>query len=293
MNGVLNILKPPGISSNGAVVTIRKMLGIKKVGHTGTLDPGASGVLAICLGKGTKLSDYLMQGQKEYIAEITFGKRTDTQDSYGRVLEEKHTDVSLEDFKSALLGFIGKIEQITPAYSAAKQNGEALYKLALKGKEITEKKRTVTILELEAIEQTEEQSFLFRTLCEKGTYIRTLCEDIGKALAVPAYMSILIRTQTSGLHIAQSYTLDELEILAGNGGIGEALIPVDEVLSAYGKLQAPEEFKKKLINGNTIYIENMLQFKNGMYRVYCGSEFLGLSELQNGNIRIETLLLGD
>jgi len=293
MNGVINLLKPPGLSSNGAVVAIRKMLGVKKVGHTGTLDPGATGVLAICIGKATKLSDYLMQGQKEYIAEITFGKRTDTQDSYGRVLEETHTDISFESFKAALPKFFGKIEQITPAYSAAKQNGQALYKLALKGKEITEKKRTVTIFELNATEPTGEQSFLFRTLCEKGTYIRTLCEDIGKALQAPAYMSMLIRTKTAGFDIAKSYTLAELETLFESGGIKEALIPVDEVLSAYEKLMAPEECKIKLFNGNTIYLENMLQYKNGIYRVYCGTDFLGTGELQAGNLRIDTLLLGE
>ena len=293
MNGIINLLKPPGISSNGAVVAVRKLLGVKKVGHTGTLDPGASGVLVICLGKATKLSDYLMQSQKEYIAEITFGMRTDTQDSYGKVLEEKDAEISFEQFKSVLPAFSGRIEQITPCYSAAKQNGEALYKLALKGKAIAEKRRNVEIFEIEAIEQTAKNRFLFRTVCEKGTYIRTLCEDIGAALGVPAYMSMLIRTKTSGFAIEDSVTLDELTALYEGGNIEEVFIPVDKVLDKYEKLLVPEEFRIRLANGNTIYLENMLHHKNGLYRVYCGGVFIGTGNLQDGSVVIDTHLMGD
>ncbi len=293
MNGFINFLKPPGISSNAAVVQIRRLLGVKKAGHTGTLDPGAAGVLAVCIGKATKLSDFLMRSTKEYIAEIAFGLQTDTQDSYGRVVAQKEGGVSLAAFTAALPEFLGKIEQVTPAYSAAKQNGQALYKLALKGMEITEKRRTVEIFSLEALAQTGENRFLFRTVCEKGTYIRTLCEDIGKALHMPAHMSMLIRTQTSGFSIGESYTLDEIKELYASGNISKALTPIDEVLLCYERVDIPAEHRLRLVNGNTLFLESLQSLPSAVRRVYCGGVLIGTGQVQNGTVRIETFLLGE
>jgi tRNA pseudouridine55 synthase len=292
MNGVINLLKPPGLSSNGAVVQVRKIIGEKKAGHTGTLDPGAAGVLAVCLGKATKLSDFLMDGKKEYIAEIAFGKSTDTQDSYGRVTEEKAAHVSEEDLKRVLLAFTGRITQVTPAYSAAKQNGRALYKLALKGEKIEEKKRDVEIKEIELLRQTGENMFLIRVACGKGTYIRTLCFDIGKALGVPAHMSLLIRTVTSGFCIRDSVTLDELREMAENGSAVAAITPVEEVLLCFDRLELPAELRTKLYNGNTVAHGSLAGLPDGMYRVYCGG-FLGTGELASGSLKIATLLSGE
>jgi tRNA pseudouridine55 synthase len=293
MNGFINLLKPPGISSNAAVVQIRRLLGVKKVGHTGTLDPGAAGVLAVCLGKATKLSDFMMNSSKEYIAEISFGRQTDTQDSYGSVTAEKACKVTLDAFAAVLPQFVGKITQITPAYSAAKQNGQALYKLALKGQEIVEKKRFVEIFSLEPLAEVAQNRFLFRAACEKGTYIRTLCEDIGKALSLPAHMSMLIRTKTSGFCIEDSYTQDEIEALHASGNVVAALIPVDAVLSCYPRLDVPDGYKIQLFNGNEVCIQSLANEPEGMYRIYCGGVFLGTGRVSEGAVRIETLLLGE
>jgi len=292
MNGVINLLKPPGLSSNGAVVAVRKITGEKKAGHTGTLDPGAAGVLAVCLGKATKLSDFLMNGKKEYVAEIAFGKKTDTQDSYGRVTEERPVAVTEEDLRRILPGFIGHITQVTPAYSAAKQNGRALYKLALKGETIEEKRRDIWIESIELLHQTGGNTFLLRVACGKGTYIRTLCEDIGSLLDAPAHMSLLIRTETSGFRIAHSFTLDELAQMANDGNIDKALTPLEEVLSGFEKLELPGSFRTRLFNGNTVTHGSLSGLPDGTYRVYCGG-FLGTGDLTDGYLKIATLLSGE
>jgi len=291
MDGIINLLKPPGISSNGAVTAVRKLTGVKKAGHTGTLDPGAAGVLAVCLGKATKLSEFLMDGKKEYIAEIAFGTKTDTQDSYGQVTAVLNVQVAEEDLLRVLPRFTGGIIQATPAYSAAKQNGRPLYKLARQGLDITPKQRNVTIDQIELIGSTGANRFTLRISCGKGTYIRTLCEDIGAALNVPAYMSLLIRTGTSGFTIGESVTLDELEKMAADGTLDRAVMPVDGALSRFERLELPEALRLRLLNGNEV-ADTALQGKaDGAYRVYCGG-FLGLGMLKQGIVKITTLLTG-
>ena len=226
MNGVINFLKPPGMSSNGAVVFLRGLLNVKKTGHAGTLDPGACGVLPICIGKATKISSYLMGGKKEYIAEITFGRSTDTGDSYGKTTGKSSKPLPNEsDVKGVLDSFCGNIKQQTPAYSAVKHEGKKLYQLARQGIVVPRKIRDIIIYEIEYMNQIRTDAHLIRVVCGKGTYIRALCEDIGKSLDTLAYMSFLVRTKCADLDIEQSISADEIKAIAANAK--SVLLPMD------------------------------------------------------------------
>ncbi len=287
MNGIINFLKPPGMSSNGAVVFLRGLTGVKKTGHAGTLDPGASGVLPICIGKATRISSYMMSGSKEYIAEVTFGKRTDTGDSYGRVTEQ--SDAPLPDEKSvkdALQGFVGSLTQQTPAYSAVKHEGAKLYQLARRGIEVAPKFRDIVIHEAEYLKQTREDAYLLRIVCGKGTYVRQLCEDIGQTLGLPAYMSFLVRTQCAGLDISKAYTADELKSMGD--GISDVLLPMDSFLEKFPVIDASEEKGIYLINGNDVSCEGEDVEEA---RIYVQNRFVGLGQRLDGRLKINVLLV--
>lgn len=287
MNGVINFLKPPGMSSNGAVVFLRGLLGVKKTGHAGTLDPGACGVLPICVGKATRISSYMMGGSKEYIAEVTFGKSTDTGDSYGSVT--KISDAALpeeEAVKSALDAFCGIMTQQTPAYSAVKHEGRKLYQLARSGIEIDPKHREIMIHEAQYLRQTRQDAHLLRIVCGKGTYIRQLCEDIGQSLGLPAYMSFLVRTKCAGLNIAKSYTADDLKEMREH--IQDALLPIDGFLSDFPSIDADERYYPALINGNNV---NDAGEDIEKTCIYMQGELLGIGQRISGQLKISTLLV--
>lgn len=287
MNGVINFLKPPGMSSNGAVVFLRGLLGVKKTGHAGTLDPGACGVLPICVGKATKISSYLMGSKKEYVAEITFGKSTDTGDSYGKIIQETFKDLPNEaEVKKALIGFCGEIEQQTPAYSAVKHNGKKLYQLARQGITIESKKRDVVIYELEYINQIRPDAHLIRVVCGKGTYIRALCEDIGKSLNIPAYMSFLIRTKCSGLDVGDSYTADELKALGEK--VKNVLLPMDMFLASMPSAMAKRQQRDILLNGGSVHCAGE---DSNPVRIYIEDELLGIGSREDNMLKITTLLV--
>ena len=293
--GVICVLKPPGMSSSDAVTDIRRIFSEKRVGHTGTLDPAAAGVLPICIGRAARLFDYLVDKQKEYIAEIHFGKATDTEDATGEVVAEMDCHISEEALNEALKGFVGEIEQVPPMYSALNINGVKLYKLARKG-EVTEapesKRRTVTVYELECAAVTGENSFLIRIVCSKGTYIRTLCKDIGAALGVPAYMGFLLRTRSGAFTLGDSYSIAELRELKERGELASVVIPTDRAVSHIPALELNDlnaKQKNMLIHGAAV--------KHGgeekkPFRVYADGEFLGIGEIRHGELRI-TVWLGD
>lgn len=211
MDGVINILKPTGMTSHDVVGFIRKNFKIKKVGHTGTLDPNAAGVLPICIGKGTKLSQYIMEKEKSYRCELVFGKTTDTLDSYGQIVSEKIIDpIEFYDIEKTVKTFIGQISQIPPAYSAIKVNGVKLYEKARKGIEINNIPiRTVTVHDINIISY-EFPRLMMDIRCSSGTYIRSLVRDIGEKLESPSYMSLLIRTKSGEFKIEEALAIEEL-----------------------------------------------------------------------------------
>ncbi|ADL07990.1 tRNA pseudouridine(55) synthase TruB [Thermosediminibacter oceani] len=230
MNGIINCLKPPGMTSHDAVDFLRKQLGIKKIGHGGTLDPGAAGVLPLFVGKATKAVEFFEETTKEYVAEMTLGTTTDTGDNLGHVLETKEVDVDVSSILEVLRRFVGKIEQIPPMYSAVHYKGRKLYELARRGITVERQPRTVEIFSLELI-KFEKPRVLFRVSCSRGTYIRTLCEDIGRALGCGAHLSCLVRTRLGPFQIFRSFTLEDIRTCVSQGEVQKIIIPIDEALA--------------------------------------------------------------
>lgn len=210
MDGILIVNKPAGITSHDVVDFIRRKFNMKRVGHAGTLDPMATGVLVMLLGKATKLSNTFTNHDKEYVAKVFFGKKTDTQDASGKVIEEKNIDnPGIEAIKKALDSFKGDIEQIPPMVSAIKHKGKKLYELARSGKTVVREPRKIRISDIEILD-FKFPELTFRVKCSKGTYVRTLCEDIGRSLGAPSHMSGLVRTQSGDFLLEDSKNMDEV-----------------------------------------------------------------------------------
>ena len=279
--GIVNVLKPPGMTSSDVVVDLRKIYGEKRVGHTGTLDPAAAGVLPICIGRATRLFDYLVDKQKEYIAELRFGQTTDTLDAFGVLTAECECDVSSEQLIGVLPEFLGEIEQIPPIYSALSVNGVKMYKLARRG-EVTEpiedRKRIVSIYQLGLLDKLQKNSFLIKIRCSKGTYIRSLCRDIGERLNVPAFMPFLLRTKSGKFGLENSFTIAELRDLKETGELARTVTAMDEAVDHIPQLQLnglSERKKRLLINGAPIPFDDELK-KGSVHRLYVDGEFIGL-----------------
>lgn len=252
MDGIINVYKEKGFTSHDVVAKLRGILHQKKIGHTGTLDPDAVGVLPICLGKGTKVCDLLTEKSKTYEAVLLLGKTTDTQDISGQVLSEREVSCSREEAEEAILSFLGQYDQIPPMYSALKVNGKKLYELARAGVEVERKSRRVEILAIEILE-TELPRVRFRVSCSKGTYVRTLCQDIGEKLGCGGCMESLIRTRVARFFIEESLTLAEIAQLAATGQIMEKVQPIDGCFLEYPAFQSLPEADRFLYNGNGIY----------------------------------------
>ncbi len=250
-HGVINVYKESGYTSHDVVARLRGICKQKKIGHTGTLDPDAVGVLPVCLGNGTRLFDMLMDQKKEYVAVFRLGIVTDTQDLSGKILEEKPADVFPEEVKKAAMGLVGESMQIPPMYSALKVNGKKLCDLARQGKEIERTPRPVTIHSL-AVLKEDHPEYTIKVVCSKGTYIRTLCHDIGQILGCGAAMADLKRTRVGELQIENASTLKELEELAQRGELAKVLIPVERMFASMPPLQVTEEAFKALRNGNQL-----------------------------------------
>ena len=250
--GILNINKPQDMTSHDVVAVVRRCLGIKRVGHTGTLDPMASGVLPVCIGKSTRIIEYLDMDIKKYRCTMTLGIETDTEDIWGTVLSENSTEgITEEKVREALSDFNGMIEQKPPMYSALKVNGRKLYEYAREGREVEVKTRKVFIkaLDIENISLDGDiKTVTFSVECTKGTYIRSICRDAGKALGCGAALSALTRTASGAFDIEHSITIDELKTMTA-GEIEECLIPTDYPLDKFGEAVAPEEEALKFANG--------------------------------------------
>ena len=253
MDGILNIYKEKGFTSHDVVAVVRRTIGQKKVGHTGTLDPDAEGVLPICVGKGTKLADYIMAEKKGYRAVLRLGVTTTTEDASGEVLEEKKVDISEEKIRKVIASFVGKIDQIPPMYSAIKVNGKKLYELAREGKEIERKSRRITIFDITVRQFLPPDRIEIDVICSKGTYIRTLCKDIGEKLGCGGHMERLLRTASGQFTLKTAIKLETLKQLVVEERVSEVLLPVDQVLEGYGTIIIAERGTNVLRNGAKIY----------------------------------------
>ena len=254
-NGIMNVYKEAGFTSHDVVAKLRGICKQKKIGHTGTLDPDAVGVLPVCLGSGTKLCDMLTDWDKEYIATLRLGVATDTQDLTGQVLfqAEERTIRMLagEQVRACILSFLGDYDQIPPMYSALKVNGKKLYELARAGKEVERKPRRVQIRELEILE-TSLPAVRFRVVCSKGTYIRTLCHDIGEKLGCGGAMASLTRSRVGIFGIEDALRLSEIEKLRDEDKISSVIIPPDAVFGDCRKVKVTAAARRFLENGNKI-----------------------------------------
>ena len=282
VNGIINIYKEAGFTSHDVVAKLRGIVKQKKIGHTGTLDPDATGVLPVCLGNATKLCDMLTDKSKEYEACMLLGVTTDTQDMSGKVLENKQVSCTQEEAREAVLSFIGEYDQIPPMYSAIKVNGKKLYELARNGIEIERKPRRVEISHIEILECSLPEIH-FRVSCSKGTYIRALCADIGDKLGCGAAMKSLIRTRVGTFVIEEAWKLSEVEKMVAEGKLLEHVIAPDRVFMEYPKVKVKSVFEKALANGNKLGLnqvtfekENTLQ-EGDLIRVYnSGDIFTGV-----------------
>lgn len=248
-NGVINIYKEQGFTSHDVVAKLRGILKQKKIGHTGTLDPDAEGVLPVCLGSGTKLCGMLTDRDKTYEAVLLLGQSTDTQDISGTVLERAEVSVTEETAGEAILSFVGAYEQIPPMYSALKVGGRKLCDLARAGQEVERKARPVVIYGIEILEVCMPR-IRMSVSCSKGTYIRTLCHDIGEKLGCHGCMEKLLRTKAGQFLLEDSLRLSEVERLRDEGRLEEAILPVDEVFTAHPKAVLKKESSRLGYNGN-------------------------------------------
>ena len=249
INGVINIYKERGFTSHDVVAKLRGILKQKKIGHTGTLDPDAEGVLPVCLGKGTRLCDMLTDHSKVYEAVLLLGQSTDTQDVSGTVLQEASVEVSEEEVREAIMSFVGPYDQIPPMYSALKVNGQKLCDLARAGKEVERKARPVEIYEIQ-IEEIYLPRVRMTVSCSKGTYIRTLCHDIGEKLKCHGCMESLLRTRVGQFQLKDSLTLAQVETYRDENRVSEIVMPVDQVFSDCPALKLTKEAAKLGYNGN-------------------------------------------
>ena len=252
MDGIFNIYKEKGFTSHDVVAIVRKTIHMKKVGHTGTLDPDAEGVLPVCVGKATKLSDVIMDGRKSYRAMLRLGITTTTEDASGEVLETKPVDFDEETIRKVIASFIGRLEQVPPMYSAVKVNGKKLYELAREGKEIERKSRTIEVYDIRVRQFLPPDRVEMDVDCSKGTYIRTLCADIGKALGCGGHMAELLRTATGAFSLETAIRLSELKALGEEGRAEEALLTMEEALKDFPVIRVAEASTKLLYNGGRI-----------------------------------------
>ncbi len=278
MNGILNVYKEKGFTSHDVVAKLRGILKQKKIGHTGTLDPDATGVLPVCLGNATKLCDMLTDKSKEYVTTFRLGFSTDTQDISGEVRERAEVCVTEAEVRDAILSFVGIYDQIPPMYSALKVNGKKLYELAREGVEIERKSRTVEILEIEIL-NISLPDITMRVHCSKGTYIRTLCHDIGLKLGCFGTMVELERTKVSSFVWENAYTLSQIEALAKEGRVEEILSKTEDMFDILSVHVAPP-FEKLLMNGNALYVNQIrerIRLGDGEeVKVYAGEKFCAI-----------------
>ncbi len=288
MTGFVFLNKDEGMTSFFAASRLRRLFSTKKVGHTGTLDPMATGVLPVAVGGATRFIDFIPDSDKSYRARFLLGKTTDTLDITGQVLTESEVNVKREDIEKILPEFRGEIFQVPPMYSALKKDGVRLYDLARQGIEVEREKRQITVYSLELTDYEGENEFEIEVSCSKGTYIRTLIDDIGRMLGCGAVMTKLERTAANGVDIADCITLDELTALFEKGEISASLHKVDRLLP-YDIIKVTDNQAKRFANGGELDCERLkVDVNPGLYRVYSRDDrFLGLGEITDEKTQLK------
>ncbi|WP_128894197.1 tRNA pseudouridine(55) synthase TruB [Longirhabdus pacifica] len=288
--GVIPIWKPAGMTSHDVVAKVRRIISMKRVGHTGTLDPQVTGVLPICIGRATRVVEYMQQLPKQYEAEMMFGIETDTQDLSGEVINSvSKVELSLEKVEQALAHFSGVIEQVPPMYSALKVNGKKLYELAREGKTVERKAREVTIHRCDLIHHqlhADHPKISLRVDCSKGTYIRTLCYDIGKKLGLPAVMTKLVRTVSCNITANEAITLEQLAEQVENEDWNHSLIPTDKAIKHIPAYHINNQYERKALQGQKIPLHAVhkgdptkdVDEDTLCIRLYGSEKFLGIYE---------------
>lgn len=283
MQGILVVNKRQGITSHDCIYILRDLLEIKKIGHTGTLDPMATGVLPMTIGKATRVSSFIQNSEKEYIATIEFGIETDTEDITGNIIERSDKIPTEKEVLDILPKFTGRIEQIPPMYSAVRVDGRKLYKIAREGKVVDRPKREIHV---ESLKLLDSNPFTLKIKCSSGTYVRTLISDIGKELGTFATMTSLIRTKVGPFSVENAIKIDDLESMTKEE-IEEKLYPTDFALRNIPKYNVPKSFFERLINGVKFYDNNRIN--DGKYSIYCLDEFIGIGEFVDGRLKIKVL----
>ena len=281
MNGILLIDKPPLWTSNDVVSKLKGVLKERRIGHSGTLDPLATGLLVVFAGRATRAVSFAESHDKRYTAGLKLGLRTDTQDISGNVISQEQTDIKDEELDRVLSCFVGEIEQTPPMYSAVRVNGKRLYELARKGIEVERKPRKITVYSIER-KGRESGDIVLDIKCSKGTYIRTLCSDIGERLGCGACMSTLRRTEAGMFSVENAYTLDEVIREAEIGDVSSLILPTETIFSEYERITVSASAEAKVRNGNPV----SFSAQDGTYRV-CSQqgEFLALGRCENGIIK--------
>ncbi|MBR5650540.1 tRNA pseudouridine(55) synthase TruB [Pseudobutyrivibrio sp.] len=298
-SGIINVYKEAGFTSFDVVAKLRGILKIKKIGHTGTLDPDATGVLPVCVGKATKLCDMLTDKDKVYECVMLLGTETDTYDMSGRILSRKSVTATESQVTEAINSFVGDIMQVPPMYSALKVNGKKLYELAREGKEVERKARPVTIFSIDILEMNLPEVAI-RIHCSKGTYIRSLCHDIGEKLGCGCAMKSLVRTRVSQFDISDAKTLDEIERIVKNGNIDGIMMPIAQAFEGMGTVFVipTEEAILHAVNGapipeTNVFAEAISSFEEGdNYRIFLpDNRFIGVYRYQESQFVLEKMFL--
>ena len=288
MNGFLNVLKPPGMSSAAVVGFARRMTDGEKAGHAGTLDPEAAGVLPIMIGKAARLFDYLVEKEKEYVAEVAFGTATDTQDATGTVTATGTDYPDRARVLAALPKLIGDIDQRPSMYSAIKRDGKPLYALARQGETVEVPTRLVHVANIELMDETPQHGFMLRVTCGRGTYIRSICNDLGELVGCPAHMRFLLRSRTGVFDVENAMTLEEVKAFADAGELGRHLIALDTPIAHMKRVDVPEALDKPCRNGVRLPLDRLtgdtVLAEGDVTRRYLRGQFWGIGARENDEL---------
>jgi tRNA pseudouridine55 synthase len=283
MDGIVTILKPPGMTSSNVVFDVRKIFSEKRAGHLGTLDPAAAGVLPVCLGRATRLFDILVDKDKEYVFEIAFGTQTDTQDAYGTVLARDERIVEQSELEHILPEFIGDQVQAASIYSALKVDGKKMYDLARAGETIEPRLREISVHELELIEQTAPNRFVLRAVCSRGTYVRSLCESIAEKLGTIGYVPVLLRTRSGPFVSEHALTIAELDVAKSAGTLDQTLTSCEDAMAFLPELRLTADRTIPTKNGLETHVRGEA---DGLVRAYGDGVFLGIGEIKHERFRL-------